>query len=265
MLILLRASYLSANDPMTLHQMINQLSLAQAHPQPEFRQSIPQTFWPSFTMASQEINKRQPVAAEFHPFPRLPAELRRLIWWFALPAQRPLEINIRINNERKDNCVWAVGPFPMLKVCQQSRQIALSVYEPRLELYTSREKPERVLCACPNTISRPEGHVFIYMRKGHAPIDIQPDSEVHSVVAWEDIPLGFRKMQVVSPEFVVIKYFRNWPPEENEDLIFAKFRKDRYEECKDKLLPLRLQNLSLWNSVDRMRRRHKIDTARSGS
>ena len=51
-------------------------------------------------------------------------------------------------------------------------------------------KPKRILCARPNTISRPEGQVFIYMRKGHPPVDIQADSEVHSVVAWEDIPLG---------------------------------------------------------------------------
>ena len=75
----------------------------------------------------------------------------------------------------------------MLKVCEQPRRIALSVYEPRLELYTSREKLGRVLCARPNTISRPEGRVYIY-EKGHPPIDIQPDSDVHSVVAWEDIP-----------------------------------------------------------------------------
>jgi len=247
---------------MALHQMINQLSLVQAHPQPEFRQSIPlpkeiQSFWQSLTMASQEINECQPVEAEFHQFSMLPPELRETIWWFALPAQRPLEINIRIDDERKDICVWAVGPFAMLKVCQQSRRIALSVYEPRLELYTSRENPGRVLCARPNTISRPEGHVFIYMRKGHPPVDIQPDSEVHSVIAWEDIPLGFMKMQVVSPEFVGIKYFRNWPPEENEDLIVTTFRKDRYEQCKDRLLPLRLQNLSLLSSIHRMRRRRR--------
>jgi hypothetical protein len=242
--------------------MINRLNLVQAHPQPEFRQSIPllkeiQGFWQSLTMDSQKINERQPVEAKFHQFSRLPPELREKIWWFALPAQRPLEINIRINNERKDSCVWAIGPFAMLKVCQQSRRIALSVYEPRLELYTSREKPERVLYARPNTISRPEGHVFIYMRKGHAPVDIQPDSKVHSVIAWEDIPLGFMKMQVVSPEFVNIKYFRNWPLEENEDLIVAIFRKDRYERYKDRLLPLRLQNLSLLSSIHGMRRRCK--------
>lgn len=136
-----------------------------------------------------------------------------MIWWFVLPAQRPLEINIRINDERKDSCVWAVGPFAMLKVCEQSRRIALSVYEPRLELYTSREKPGPVLCARPNTISRLGGCVYIYVRKEHSPIDIQPDSEVHSVVAWEDTPLGFMKMQMASPEFVGIKCFRNWPPE----------------------------------------------------
>jgi len=90
---------------MTLQQMINRLNLVQAHPQPEFCQSIPlpkeiQGFWQSLTMASQKINECQPVDAEFHQFSRLPPELREKIWWFALPAQRPLEINIRINDER---------------------------------------------------------------------------------------------------------------------------------------------------------------------
>jgi hypothetical protein len=86
----------------------------------------------------------------------------------------------------------------ILKVCQQSRSIVLSVYEPRLELYIPREKPEQVLYTHPNTISKPERHVFIYMRKrGH--INIQPDSEVHSVITWEDIPLGFMRIQAARP------------------------------------------------------------------
>jgi hypothetical protein len=191
-------------------------------------------------MASQEINECQPVEAEFHQFSRLPPELRETIWWVALPAQRPFEINIRINNERKDSCVWAVGPFAILKVCQQSRRIALSVYEPRLELYTSRENPGRVLWCSPKHHLKAGGTRLYIYEKGHPPVDIQLDSEVHSVIAWEDILLGFMKMQVVSPEFVGIKYFRNWPPEENEDLIVAIFQKDHYERCKDRLLPLRL-------------------------
>lgn len=250
----------SAND--RLKQMINRLNLVQAHPQPEFCQSIPlpkeiQGFWPSLTTNSQKFNECQPVEAEFHQFSRLPPELREKIWQFALPAQRPLEINTRINDEHKDICVWAVGPFAMLQVCQQSRGIALSLFEPRLELYISREKPERVLCARPNTLSRPEGHVFIYMRKGHkvTPIDIQPDSEVHSVVAWEDIPLGFMRMQVASPP-LVIKYFWNWPPEEDEEPIIATFHKD-YERYMAKLLPPRLQHLSLGSSIHRMQGRRR--------
>jgi hypothetical protein len=52
-------------------------------------------------MASQEINERQLVDAEFHQFSRLPPELRETIWRFALPAQRPFEIIIRINDQRK--------------------------------------------------------------------------------------------------------------------------------------------------------------------
>jgi hypothetical protein len=236
--------------------------LVQAHPQPEFCQSIPlpkeiQGFWQSLTTNSQKFNECQPVEAEFHQFSRLPLELREKIWWFALPAQRPLEINIRINDKRKDISVWAVGPFAMLQVCEQSRRIALSLFKPRLELYTSREKPEQVLCARPNTLSRPEGHVFIYMRKGHTPIDIQPDSEVHSVVAWEDIPLGFMRMQVASPQFVSIKCFWNWPPEEDEEPIIVTFQKDHYERHKAMLLPPRLQHLSLGSSIHRMRGRRR--------
>lgn len=139
---------------MTLPQIINRLNSVHAHPQPEFCQSL------------SKLNQYQPIEAEFHQFSRLPPELRAKIWWFALPAHRPLEISIRVNDERKGSCVWAVGPFAMLQICKKSRSIALSLFEPQLELYTPREKPERVLCARPNTISRPEGHVFIYMRKG---------------------------------------------------------------------------------------------------
>lgn len=136
----------------------------------------------------------------------------------------------------------------MLQVCKESQRIARSLFEPRLELYTSRKKPERVLCARPNTVSKPEGQVFIYMRNGNAPIDIQPDSEVHSVVAWEDIPLGF--MQVASPEFVDIKYFWNWPPKEDEEPMTATFW-EGYKRYKAKLLPPRLQHLSLGSSRGR--------------
>jgi hypothetical protein len=95
------------------------------------------------------------------------------------------------------------------------------------------------------------------MRKGHPPVDIQPDSEVHSVVAWEDIPLGFMWMLVASPGFVGIKYFLNWPPGENEDLLIAEFQIGHYERCKDKLLPRKLENLSLLSSIPRTRKRHK--------
>ncbi len=241
--------------------MINQLNLVQAHPQPEFRQQIPlpkeiQGLCQSLTMSSQEINDCKPVDAKFHQFSRLPLELRETIWWLALPAPRPFEIIIRTNDQRKDSCVWAVGPFAMLKVCQQSRRIALSVYEPRLELYTSRENPGRVLYARPNTILRPEGHVFIYMRKGHPLVDIEPDSEVHSVIAWEDILLGFMIMQVASSEFVNIKCFQNWPPEEDEEVKVVLFRKNHYEWPKNRSLPLRLQNLSLLSYIHGMLRRH---------
>jgi hypothetical protein len=147
------------------------------------------------------------------------------------------------------------GPSALLRYSRSANNPA-ELHFPFTNLDLSSIHPERIQDgfsgARPNTISRPEGHVFIYMRKGYPPVDIQLDSEVHSVIAWEDIPLGFMKMQVVSPEFVGIKYFRNWPPEENKDLIVAILQKDHYERCKDRLLPLRLQNLSLLSSIYRM-------------
>lgn len=56
------------------------------------------------------------------------------------------------------------------------------------------------------------------------------------------------------PEFVGIKYFRDWSPEEDEDPIMAIFRKGHYEQCKDRLLPLSLRNLSLLSSIYNVRR-----------
>lgn len=141
----------------------------------------------------------------------------------------------------------------MLKVCRQSRRIALSVYEPRLELYTSRENLGQVLYAGPDTISRLEGHVFIYIRREHPPINIQPNSEVHSVVAWEDIPLSFIWTQT-SLERISIKYFRDWPPDENSIVMELTFRKDRYERFKD-MLPWRLQGLH--SVIPGLRRRRR--------
>jgi hypothetical protein len=91
---------------------------------------------------------------------------------------------------------------------------------------------------------RPEGHVFIYMRKGCPPVDIQPDSEVHSLVAWEDIPRGFMRMTIAS-EFVRIKWLWNWPPKENEDVNITEIKKKYYERYKDRFLPWRLQDLGL--------------------
>ncbi|PVH69147.1 hypothetical protein DL98DRAFT_385313, partial [Cadophora sp. DSE1049] len=166
---------------------------------------------------SHEINEHHPVEVEFHQFSTLSLELRETIWQFALPAHRPLEIKIRINDEHQDRDIWAVGPFAILEVCKESRRIALSIYEPRLEFYTSQEKPGQVLCDRPSPMRRSDRRIAIYMRKEHAPIDIHPDSEVHSVVAWEDVPLGFLKMQEASLDFVAIKCFWNWPPEEDEE------------------------------------------------
>ncbi|KAH6667797.1 hypothetical protein B0J14DRAFT_601461 [Halenospora varia] len=146
----------------------------------------------------------------------------------------------------------------MLKVCQQSRRIALSVYEPRLKLYISREKPGQVLCAMPNTISRPEGCVYIYMRKEHPPIDIQPDSKVHSIVVWAEITSGF-STQTVLAEFVNVRYSQNWPPDQDGPVVTEIIRKNLYELYNHRFLPPGFENASLRTSIYRTRSRRAGD------
>jgi hypothetical protein len=75
------------------------------------------------------------------------------------------------------------------------------------------------------------------MKKGHPPINFQPDVEVYSIVGWKNISLGFRVRQAETLDLVDIKFFQNWPPEENNFPIEGIFRKDRVEHYRDKILP----------------------------
>lgn len=211
------------------------------------------TEYPQFMKLTRDRDHRKAsLPCEFPQFARLPQELQYEIWRFAVPSPCPLQINTHVNNQRQVSFVWGIGPFAMLEACRQSRRTALSAYKPRIELYTSRDG--RVHYTTSNTTTKPKEHIYIYMRYGHPPINSHADAEVHSIVSWKDIPLGFQVMDTVSPETLGIMYFSNWPPEEDESLLMAIICKDRYEHCKDRLLPRRLQNLGLFSPLRRPRR-----------
>jgi hypothetical protein len=85
----------------------------------------------------------------FEPFPKLPLELRRLIWRYALPGPRLVTVIEALSSPDSgilfiDRCdgsgkVLASGltrlqeksakPPPLLRVCRESRQVALGSYK----------------------------------------------------------------------------------------------------------------------------------------
>merc|ERR1712000_620433 len=69
-------------------------------------------------------------------------------------------------------------------------------------------------------------------------IGFQPDLEVHSVVAWMNIPLGFK---VVVGERIFIDFFEKWPPEEN-DMVYMLSCSEAQLESRRSLLPDRLMH-----------------------
>lgn len=65
------------------------------------------------------------VLSEFAPFPKLPLEIRRNIWVYALPGPRIINL---LYDEVKEDC-WSVASIPeTLHVCQESRIEALRYY-----------------------------------------------------------------------------------------------------------------------------------------
>jgi len=212
-------TYLPPN-PMTLPQIINELK-PEARPQ---TQKLPLYGSPiveailnivscRYLQSRPRQSRSQQSRSEFPQFSMLPPELRSKIWQFALPAQRPFQINLKVRNAVQRYFFWAIDPPAMLEVCRESREVVLSVYRHAFQLCAPRDEPGRVRCTTPEVIVSPMDHISMYTRKGPPSIGFQPDLEVHSVVAWMIIPLGFK---VVVGERIFIDYFENWPPKEND-------------------------------------------------
>jgi hypothetical protein len=210
---------------MTLPQIINELKPIEACPQTQKSPLHGSRMVEAILNLASRLGCRcrqsrtQQLPSEFPQFLILPPELQSKIWHFAIPAPGPLQINIKVGDRVQRLFFWGVNPPAMLEVCRLSREVALSVYERRLQLYTPRDEPRRVLCTTPNAILNPKEHISIYTKKG-LPIEFRPDSEVHSIVAWINIPLGF-KIMVRPHGTVVIDHFYNWPPKENEVLCLT--------------------------------------------
>jgi len=78
----------------------------------------------------------------FYPFPRLPLELRRVIWKSALPGPRLLELNVFYNQIESDTenlfCVSAelisldkhpFDPLSVHLVCKEYQEVFMENYE----------------------------------------------------------------------------------------------------------------------------------------
>lgn len=227
---------------MTLPQIINELK-PEARPQtqksPLHGSPIVEAILNIVSCRYCQSRARQsPSRSEFPQFSMLPPELRSKIWHFALPAQRPFQINLKVRNGVGRYFFWAIDPPAMLEVCRESREVILSVYGRAFQLYTPRDEPGRVRCTTPRAIINPMDHISIYAKKGPPYIGFQPDSEVHSVVAWMNIPLGFK---VVVGERIFIDFFENWPPKEN-DMVYMLSCSEAQLESRRSSLPDRLKN-----------------------
>jgi len=66
----------------------------------------------------------------FHHFPRLPPELRRKIWRYALPAPRIMSVDFLQRSPQHNPQFEPNHPPPMLlQVCHEAREVALENYE----------------------------------------------------------------------------------------------------------------------------------------
>jgi hypothetical protein len=210
---LFRPNYLPPN-PMTLPQIVNELKQVAAHP--PTKNSIVETFLKicsrPLQLRSQKSRSQQP-RSEFPQFSMLPLELRSKIWHLALPAPRPLQINIRVGDRVRRFVIWGIGPSAIFEVCTESREEALSVYERKLWFSGPRDQP----IFCSYRILNPTECVSIYTKKSSPPpleLALKSGEAVHSVVDWTNISLGF-KVMLQSPN-VFLEYFENWPPREND-------------------------------------------------
>jgi hypothetical protein len=108
---------------------------------------------------------------------------------------------------------WAIDPPAMLEVYRESREVVLSVYRRAFQLYTPRDELGRVRYTTLRAIVNPIDYISIYAKKGPLYIGFQADLEVHFMVAWMNIPLGFK---VVVGERIFLDFFKNWPLKEND-------------------------------------------------
>lgn len=90
--------------------------------------------WTRGTKAERNKLQRAKAAAkhrQFTLFPKLPPELRVMIWRFALPSPRLLtfEVRIGLNNTRSLHTAHDFKPFPVLQASSESRWVALKAFD----------------------------------------------------------------------------------------------------------------------------------------
>lgn len=161
----------------------------------------------------------QNYLTKYRRTPRLPQEIQDIIWQLAIPAPRPIQITIRVNNLLQDRWVWGAGPFTMLKVCRQSRLMAHAVYRSRLESSDS---------------------AYVYMKHDLPLIGLRQTLEVYPIVSCS--LLGCRVVKSGLQDMICLVYYWNWPPEEDELVASTIIWKSRYQQYRD-VLPWRLHKL----------------------
>lgn len=81
----------------------------------------------------------------FTPFPRLPSELRNLVWTFALPGPRIIEILRNHSAHHRACVVWKdthTGLFRIMQTCKEAEDVVLSQFHS----FTPRFGIERLVC-----------------------------------------------------------------------------------------------------------------------
>ncbi len=90
----------------------------------------------------------------FHPFPRLPFELRREIWQFALPPSTTLPLFTHMDEISTHKIFFEIHPEPhvsiaeptrtttLLRACSESRQIYISEFPQTLPIATPENRNE---------------------------------------------------------------------------------------------------------------------------
>jgi hypothetical protein len=124
-------------------------------------------------------------------------------------------MNMKVHNAVQRYFFWAIDPPAMLEVSKESREVVLSVYKRAFQLYAPRDEPGQVRYTDPEVVVNPMDHISIYIKREPPYIGFPPDLEVHSIVAWMNIPLGFKVIVGVGGR-IFIDLFKNWPLNEND-------------------------------------------------